>query len=81
MEEHLSPEMFASAYAIFSGQGKRLRLVWDGKEGYGLLQVETAAGEWIDQGPLVRERFGGNFSNLPAFLATTERLVSGAEEC
>lgn len=80
VEEHLSPESFGSAYAIFSGQGARFRLVWDGKEGYGLLQVEAHAGDWIDQGPLVRERLGGNFSDMPAFLDTAERLVSGAEE-
>lgn len=80
MEEHLNPEAFGYAYAIFSGRGPQFRLVWDGKESYGLLQVETASGQWKDKGPLVRERFGGNFSDMPAFLAMAERLVAGAEE-
>jgi len=79
VEEHLHPEAFGSAYAVFAGHGPRFRLVWDGKESYGLLQVETTSGQWKDQGPLVRERLGGNFSEMPAFLATAERLIAGTE--
>ena len=80
VEERLNSEAFGSAYAIFSGRGPRFRLVWDGKEGYGLLQAEAPAGEWTDQGPLVREHSGGSFSDMPSFLATAERLVAGAEK-
>ncbi len=80
MEEHLNPKAFGSAYAVFAGRGSRFRLVWDGKESYGLLQVETAPDQWKDQGPLVRERLGGNFCDMPAFLATAERLITGIGE-
>lgn len=79
VEEHLDPEAFGSAYAVFAGRGPRFRLVWDGKESYGLLQVESAPGQWKDQGPLVRERLGGSFSEMPNFLDTVERLVAGTE--
>ena len=80
VEEHLHPEAFGSAYAVFAGRGPRFRLVWDGKESYGSLQVERTSDQWKDQGPLVRERVGGSFSDMPAFLATVARLVAGTEE-
>ena len=80
VEEHLCPDAFCSAYAVFAGCGPRFRLVWDGKENYGLLQVQSAPGQWKDRGPLVRERVGESFSDMPAFLATVGRLVAGTEE-
>jgi hypothetical protein len=77
VEEHLNPEAFGSAYAVFAGRsGDQFRLVWDGKESYGFLQAQASPEEWKDQGPIVRERFGGKFSNLPEFLATAEELVA-----
>lgn len=79
VEEHLNPEAFGSAYAVFAGRGRRFRLVWDGKESNGLLQVESASGQWEDRGPLVRERGGGSFSEMPTFLATVECLVGGED--
>jgi hypothetical protein len=76
VEEHLSPEVFGSAYAVFvSRSGGQFRLVWDGKESYGLLQAQASSEEWKDQGTIVRKRHGGKFSNLPEFLATVEGLV------
>lgn len=82
VDEHLSPEVFGSAYAVFAGRsGKQFRLVWDGKESYGFLQAQASPEEWKDQGPIVRERLGGKFSNFPEFLATAEGLViSGAAQ-
>jgi hypothetical protein len=55
IEEHLNPEVFGSAYAVFSGRsGGKFRLVWDGKESCGLLQVLATPEEWKDEGPIVR---------------------------
>ncbi|MFO7690717.1 MAG: hypothetical protein R6W83_09240 [Cryobacterium sp.] len=78
VEEHLHPEAFGSAYGVFVGRaGARFRLVWDGKEGLGFLQLLVAPDEWKNQGPTVRERVGSKFSNLPQFLATAESLAEG----
>jgi hypothetical protein len=78
VEEHLNPEIFGSAYAIFVGRsGEQFRLVWDGKESCGFLQTQASSEEWKDQSPIVRERLGGKFSNLPEFLTTAEGLVAG----
>lgn len=80
MEEHLHPEVFGSAYAIFASHtGARFRLVWDGKESCGFLQSNSSGDEWKNEGPLVRERVGSTFSNLPEFLAMADRLIAGGD--
>jgi len=81
VEEHLHPESFGSAYAVFVGHaGAKFRVVWDGKEGCGFLQAESPNQEWKDTGPYVRERLGQSFSDLPEFLAMVERLASSPSQ-
>lgn len=54
VEEHFHPEAFGSAYCIFERTSPvSFRLVWDGKEGYGFLQVEKSNGAWEEIGPHV----------------------------
>lgn len=75
VEDHLHPESFGSAYCIFRGAvGGMFRLVWDGKEACGFLEANTGGDEWKLEGPIVRERVGVKFSNLPEFLAAAKRL-------
>lgn len=77
VEEHLHPESFGSAYCVFRGAaGGRFRLVWDGKETCGFLESSIGGDEWKLEGPIVRERIGAKFSNLPEFLATAKGLGS-----
>ncbi len=39
IEEELEPDVFGSAYSVFSGKGLSYRIIWDGKDGCGYIQV------------------------------------------
>ena len=76
VEEKFQPEVFGSARVLFSARdGTQFRLVWDGKECCEFLQSLNANGAWGDEIPFVRERMGGEFSNLPEFTETAKLLA------
>jgi len=76
-EEHLHPEVFGSAYCIFEGENhSHIRLVWDGKEGYGFLQSEKSPGLWESIGPHVSDTSSHN-SKLVELLAIAKGLLHG----
>ena len=75
-EEHVTADHFGSAYAVFGRDGSRFRVVWDGKEEYGLIQTETENSGWKDRHPIVRKRFGGNLSEIEEFTTLAKQLVA-----
>lgn len=46
-EENIQPDVFGSAYFEFYGKGLYYRIVWDGKDGCGYIQVQQNDG-WIN---------------------------------
>jgi hypothetical protein len=56
-EEQLHPDHFGSAFIVFENQRWELRLVWDGKEGYGVIQRRLAKSEvdWADIAEVLTE--------------------------
>ena len=47
VEESLGPDVFGSAYSVFSGKGLSYRIVWDGKDGCGYIQ-SLENNDWIN---------------------------------
>lgn len=77
VEERLSPDVFGSAYSVFSNpNGGRLRLVWDGKDGCGFLQRSCAGSEWETIGPIVHEGGIEDASLISEFLRACEALMA-----
>jgi hypothetical protein len=48
--KEIRPDAFGSAYSDFDNQHSKIRLVWDGKDGWGFAQLFTpgASTEWKD---------------------------------
>jgi hypothetical protein len=42
------PDLFGSFVATYSNGGNPIRLVWDGKEGWGFVQQHRSASVWAD---------------------------------
>jgi hypothetical protein len=78
-EEQFNPDPAGTAQAVFVGRSSaRYRLLWDGRQQRGRLQVQVEAAQWQDRGPEVHKPARANFSNLHEFLATAERLAGDA---
>jgi len=45
--EDIQPDCFGSIHTIFAKGNKKVRLVWDGKDGWGFAQVLDGA-QWVD---------------------------------
>ena len=76
IEEHLAPESFGSACAVFKGvSGHTFRFVWDGKEEYGFLQIGSGADSWSDLSPRV---FSANMQsrNVAVFLRLAQSVIA-----
>ena len=83
--EELHPNAFGSAYSVFDNEQCKIRLVWDGKDGWGYAQTfnQTTRGklqEWKDIPYFLTE---GDFEGVPqnqekikAFCAEVEKIVS-----
>lgn len=75
LSEELHPDDFGSALALFRGKNDRnFRLVWDGKDGCGFLQVQLESGGWENRPPFVSECFSENSQALKELLAAARRL-------
>lgn len=50
VSEELMPDVFGSMYSVFSCNNRRIRLIWDGKDGWGYAQnyVEKETNESKD---------------------------------
>jgi hypothetical protein len=71
VEDVRHPEAFGSRYAVFSKKSSRsLRLVWDGKEEWFLLQ-QSSAGNWHD---LAEERTGSRI-DLPRVIESLSQSI------
>jgi hypothetical protein len=76
IEEHLNPDVFGSAYAVFScGNDGRFRLVWDGRDGCGFLQG-SADSQWKAVGPVIPEGHVENAHLISEFLTACEALAA-----
>ena len=45
-QEENHPDEFGSAFSIYSGNGLKYRILWDGKDGCGYIQNHKS-GEWV----------------------------------
>ena len=53
VSEEYRPDIFGSAYSVFECGTKKVRLIWDGKDGWGYVQVyfriaDNQPGDWQD---------------------------------
>jgi hypothetical protein len=54
-QEQLNPDVFGSAYCIYKHQnGTSLRLIWDGKDGWGYIQIHDN-NDWKDVSVYITE--------------------------
>ncbi len=75
-EEELHPDVFGSAYCVFdSGCHPVFRLVWDGKDGIGFLQIRNSVGTWADTGPEVPEGAGPSSPQFSELIAVAKSMV------
>lgn len=68
VSEEYRPDVFGSAYSVFERGSSKVRLIWDGKDGWGYVQVylrtsENKAGDWRDVDCFVTE---GDLKSVPA---------------
>jgi len=74
--EELHPDVFGSAYCVFgAGTNPSFRLVWDGKDGFGILQIQDSVGTWIDIGPFVPEGAGPHSPQFSELLFVAKSMV------
>ena len=65
--EELMPDVFGSAYSIFRCGNRKIRLIWDGKDGWGYAQdyarpEANQPGDWVDIECFLTE---GDIDGLP----------------
>jgi hypothetical protein len=80
VKENFNADVFGSYWAIYMGNSRELRLVWDGKDGWGFLQSQETPSSWADVQPVVVE---GDLESTPrnelkiaAFSRAVERLIA-----
>ena len=61
-QEEFHPNAFGSAYSVFSGSGLKYRVVWDGKDGCGYVQI-FENNDWVDLNANAPESEGPEFKN------------------
>jgi|SRR5215203_4718393 len=66
--EEYQPDVFGSAYSVFECGAKKVRLIWDGKDGWGYAQVyfrnaDNRPGDWQDIDCFLTE---GDLESVPA---------------
>ncbi|MFM2112925.1 MAG: hypothetical protein RLZZ271_1585 [Pseudomonadota bacterium] len=81
LKEQIYPEFFGgSAHCLFEANDCEFRLVWDGKEEYGFLEVPDASGGWVVAGPFVNDVSSPKGTKFVEFIETAKRLVSGSDK-
>lgn len=81
VKENFDADVFGSYWAIYMGNSRALRLVWDGRDGWGFVQShEEALNSWTDVEPFVVEGdLEGNPRNdlkIVFFQDAVERLIA-----
>ncbi len=46
LEENLEPDVYGSAFSVFSNKTLKYRIVWDGKDGCGFIEHEKKGSVW-----------------------------------
>ena len=54
--EDLRPDVFGSYMANYDNAGEAIRLIWDGKDGWGFVQQRRSDGDWVDASEFLTER-------------------------
>ena len=70
--EDLRPDVFGSYIATYSNRGQSIRLVWDGKDGWGLVQKHVPSNGWTDATDFLTE---GDLEGVPQNRAKIEEFV------
>jgi hypothetical protein len=81
ISEQIHSAAFGSAYSVFDNQRSKIRLVWDGRDAWGIAQIFSsgAASEWEDIGdPLAKRDLenAGADPNVQRFLAAIENVAT-----
>ncbi|MEQ1643941.1 MAG: hypothetical protein ABL959_10895 [Pyrinomonadaceae bacterium] len=76
VSEEYHPDVFGSAYSDFKSGANKVRLIWDGKDGWGYAQVyfrtaDDQAGDWQDIDCFLTE---GDLESVPANEAKIEEF-------
>jgi hypothetical protein len=69
--EDLRPDVFGSYVATYANRGRPIRLVWDGKEGWGFVQQHRSGDDWDDATDFLTE---GDLESVPQNHAKLERF-------
>ena len=67
--EELHPNVFGSAFCVFSRGKRKFRVIWDGKDGCGVVQVLSAPNSWSDLLTRVPESRESDFERIASVLA------------
>jgi hypothetical protein len=68
--EDLRPDVFGSYVASYANRGSPIRLIWDGKDGWGFVQ-QHRSGDWVDATDLLTE---GDLESVPQNHAKIEQF-------
>lgn len=74
--EDLRPDVFGSYVATYANRGYPIRLVWDGKDGWGFVQQHRSGNDWADATDFLTE---GDLESVPqnhAKIAQFRQVVS-----
>lgn len=69
--EDLHPDVFGSYVATYANQGHPIRLVWDGKGGWGFVQQHRSDDDWADATDFLTE---GDLGSVPQNHAKIEHF-------
>jgi hypothetical protein len=79
LEDNLSADFFDSGWSIYQCGAKKLRLVWDGKDGRGFLQRFVEPDSWQDTEPFITkddiESVPQNEAKIEAFRHAANALL------
>ena len=69
--EDLRPDVFGSYTATYANGICPIRLVWDGKDGWGFVQQYLSGEEWVDVTEFLTE---GDLESVPQNVAKIDRF-------
>ena len=69
--EDLRPDVFGSYVATYANQAHPIRLVWDGKDGWGVVQQHRSGDDWADATDCLTE---GDLESVPQNHAKIEQF-------
>jgi len=69
--EDLHADVFGSYVATYANSGRAIRLVWDGKDGWGFVQLHRSGDDWADATDFLTE---GDLESVPQNHVKIERF-------